>query len=65
MCGLSLALFVRILITCGRGSHECAANRIRASMSGEGSREDLLAEGILGILGPAVEHVDQKIADVR
>jgi chromosome segregation ATPase len=34
-------------------------------MSGEGSREDLLAEGILGILGPAVEHVDQKIADVR
>ena len=56
---------MRILITCGRGSHECAANRIRASMSGEGSREDLLAEGILGILGPAVEHVDQKIADVR
>ena len=30
-----------------------------------GPREDVLAEGILGILGPAVEHVDQKIAEVR
>ena len=44
---------------------ECASNRVCAGMSGGGSREDQLAEGILGILGPAVEHVDQKIADVR
>ena len=28
-------------------------------------REDHLAEGILGILAPAVEHVDQKIGEVR
>lgn len=57
----------RANIVCGRGLYECALNRIHPVMSaaGEGSREDLLAEGILGILGPAVEHVDQKIADVR
>lgn len=35
------------------------------SAPGEESREDLLAEGIFGILSPAVEHVDQKIAEVR
>lgn len=31
----------------------------------DGPREDLLAEGILGLLAPAVEHVDQKIGEVR
>ena len=44
----------------------CALNRERdCRMTAEGSREDLLAEGILGILAPAVEHVDQKIVEVR
>ena len=28
-------------------------------------REELLAAGILGILSPAVEQVDQKISEVR
>ena len=36
-----------------------------ADPSADGPREDLLAEGILGILTPAVEHVDQKIGEVR
>ena len=31
----------------------------------DGQREELLAAGILGILAPAVEHVDQKIGEVR
>lgn len=35
------------------------------SISLDGPREDLLAEGILGILAPAVEHVDQRIGEVR
>ena len=29
------------------------------------NREEQLAEGILGILGPAVEQVDQRIGEVR
>ena len=31
----------------------------------DGHREELLAAGILGILSPAVEQVDQKISEVR
>ena len=30
-----------------------------------GSREEKLAEGILGILSPAVEQVDEQIGQVR
>lgn len=30
-----------------------------------GSREEQLAEGIVGILSPAVEQVDQQIGEVR
>ena len=30
-----------------------------------GSREEKLAEGILGILSPAVEQVDEQIGEVR
>ena len=31
----------------------------------DSDREELLAAGILGILAPAVEQVDQKIGEVR
>ena len=31
----------------------------------DGGREEQLAAGILGILAPAVEQVDQKIGEVR
>ena len=31
----------------------------------DGSREEQLAEGVLGILSPAVEQVDEQIGEVR
>lgn len=31
----------------------------------DSTREELLAAGILGVLAPAVEQVDQKIGEVR
>jgi hypothetical protein len=31
----------------------------------DGCREEQLAEGIVGILSPAVEQVDQQIGEVR
>ena len=49
---------------CGRALACCALNRNRV-MSADQPKEDLLTEGILGILAPAVEHVDQKIEEVR
>lgn len=41
------------------------AGHAGTSITPDGPREDLLAEGILGLLAPAVEHVDQKIGEVR
>lgn len=35
------------------------------SLDGDSRKEELLAEGILGILSPAVQQVDGKIGDVR
>ena len=35
------------------------------SAPSESQREELLAAGILGILAPAVEQVDQKVGEVR
>lgn len=35
------------------------------SAPSDSQREELLAAGILGILAPAVEQVDQKVGEVR
>lgn len=35
------------------------------SAHSDDQREELLAAGILGILAPAVEQVDQKVGEVR
>ena len=41
------------------------AHRENAGGDKEEEKENVLASGILGILAPAVRHVDEKVGEVR